>query len=97
MAKFYNMMTGKEEIEMTSLEIAEVTGKKHFHVKRDIRNLLTRLGKDPSKFESISVDSMNREQTIYKVIDKALKSNWEDMLKPMLEDDQIFDKSISLK
>ena len=27
-------------VSMTSLEIAEITGKKHFHVMRDIRNLI---------------------------------------------------------
>lgn len=29
-----------EDLKMTSLEIAELTGKEHFHVMRDIDNIL---------------------------------------------------------
>ena len=46
------MMNGSEIIKketMTSLEIAEVTGKQHAHVMRDIRNLLEQ-GVDKSNF-----------------------------------------------
>ncbi|MGW5961086.1 phage antirepressor KilAC domain-containing protein [Methylorubrum thiocyanatum] len=37
---------------MSSLEIAERTGKKHPHVMRDIREILEELGEAPSKFGS---------------------------------------------
>ena len=49
-------------ITMTSREIAELTGKKHLHVMRDIRTMLQELGGDQSKFGSIFLDSYGREQ-----------------------------------
>ena len=53
----------KKEITMTSLEIAEYTGKLHKHINRDIRNMLGELGKDRSNFEHIFKDSYGRDQT----------------------------------
>ena len=50
---------------MSSREIAELTGKKHFHVKRDIEVMLIDLSEDASRFGRIYFDSMNREQTEY--------------------------------
>lgn len=50
---------------MTSRQIAEVTGKQHGHVKRDIENMLKELSEDVSKFGRIYLDSMNRAQTEY--------------------------------
>ena len=38
---------------MISTEIAERTGKDHAHVCRDIRNILSELGEDESKFGSV--------------------------------------------
>lgn len=52
-------------IKMTSREIAELTDKRHDHVKRDIENMLTKLEKDIPSFGGIYLDSMNREQTEY--------------------------------
>lgn len=50
---------------MSSREIANVTGKRHPDVKRDIQSMATELGEDVSAFAHIYRDSMNREQTEY--------------------------------
>ena len=54
---------------MSSREIAELTGKQHQHVKRDIESMLKDLEKDASSFGHIYLDSMNRQQTEY-LLDK---------------------------
>lgn len=56
---------------MGSREIAAVTGKQHFHVKRDIENMCRRIGVDLSSIGCTYYDSQNREQVEYK-IDKEL-------------------------
>lgn len=61
-------------VKMSSREIAELTRKKHQHVKRDIEKLLTDLAEDASKFGHIYFDSMNREQTEY-LLDRDLTEN----------------------
>lgn len=58
-----------QTLTMTSREIAEVTGKKHQHVKRDIEKMLEDLQEDVSIFGRIYLDSMNRKQTEY-VLDR---------------------------
>lgn len=50
---------------MSTREIAELTGKAHFHVKRDVLALLKDLGEDASSFGCIYLDPLNREQTEY--------------------------------
>lgn len=50
---------------MSSREIAQLTGKAHYHVKRDIEVMLKDLSEDASKFGGIYRDSMNREQAEY--------------------------------
>ncbi|EHM8597979.1 Rha family transcriptional regulator [Escherichia coli] len=50
---------------MSSRQIAEFTGKKHYHVKRDIREMLITLELDESKFGCIFFDQYGREQTEY--------------------------------
>lgn len=50
---------------MTSREIAEITGKQHKNVKRDIESMLAELLEDTLKFERIYFDTMNRQQTEY--------------------------------
>ena len=56
---------------MTSLEIAEVTGKQHQHVLRDIDGIL-RQGVDASNFGLTSyTDSSNRKQRMYNLTPKG--------------------------
>lgn len=56
---------------MSSKDIADMTGKEHKHVKRDIEVMLEQLNLDQSKFGRIYLDSMNRQQTEY-ALDKDL-------------------------
>ncbi|WP_241624536.1 phage antirepressor KilAC domain-containing protein [Rosenbergiella epipactidis] len=64
-----NYPVNDQTLTMTSREIAEVTGKEHKNVKRDIENMLKELYEDALTFERIYIDSMNRKQTEY-VLDK---------------------------
>lgn len=50
---------------MSSREIANVTGKRHANVKRDIIGMLTELKEDVLSFEHIYLDGQNREQVEY--------------------------------
>lgn len=50
---------------MSSREIADLTGKQHFHVKRDIERMLADLQEDPSSFGCTYFDGQNRSQTEY--------------------------------
>ncbi|WP_090469787.1 Rha family transcriptional regulator [Pseudomonas mohnii] len=50
---------------MSSLEIANVTGKRHDNVKRDIVAMLKDLKVDVLSFEDIYLDGRNREQVQY--------------------------------
>jgi phage antirepressor YoqD-like protein len=52
-------------VTMSSREIAELTGKQHQHVGRDIKRMLGDLGFDVSTFGRIYLDSLNRQQTEY--------------------------------
>ena len=52
---------------MSSREIADLTGKEHQHVKRDIRTMMEALKLDASNFGCIYLDSLNREQLEYKL------------------------------
>jgi phage antirepressor YoqD-like protein len=50
---------------MSSREIAELTAKQHFHVKRDIEKMLADLSEDTSEFGCTYRDGQNRKQTEY--------------------------------
>lgn len=50
---------------MSSLEIAQITGKNHSHVIRDIKVMFEGLEIDASKFGRTYVDSQNRNQNEY--------------------------------
>ncbi|WP_085637969.1 MULTISPECIES: Rha family transcriptional regulator [unclassified Pseudomonas] len=50
---------------MSSREIAELTGKRHPDVKRDIQSMAKDLLEDVSSFAHIYLDGMNRQQTEY--------------------------------
>lgn len=55
------------ELKMTSLEIAELTGKQHKHVLRDVRVMLEELGLDGSKFGLTHLDGQNRQHVEYQL------------------------------
>lgn len=64
-----NELINKET--MTSLEIAEVTGKRHDNVVRDIQNILKQ-GVDALNFEETSyADKSNRQQKCYSLTKKG--------------------------
>lgn len=52
---------------MSSREVAELTGKYHFHVLTDIRKMLSELEEDETAFRGIYLDSLNREQVEYRL------------------------------
>ncbi|MDN5837055.1 MAG: Rha family transcriptional regulator, partial [Nitrosospira sp.] len=59
---------------MSSREIAELAAKRHPDVKRDIEKMLHVLDEDARKFAHIYFDSINREQTEYR-LDRDLTEN----------------------
>lgn len=56
---------GGEARTMSTLEIAELTGKRHDNVMVDVRNMLFQLDKDGLTFQGNYRDSMNREKPCY--------------------------------
>ncbi|HHN5367810.1 TPA: Rha family transcriptional regulator [Escherichia coli] len=52
-------------VTMSSREIADLTGKEHKNVKRDVENMFVELKQDALSFERIYTDSMNRKQNEY--------------------------------
>lgn len=61
----FNVAKTNPAVTMSSREIAELTGKRHPDVKRDIEVMLEQLQEDASNFAHIYFDSMNRKQTEY--------------------------------
>ncbi|EPL59924.1 prophage antirepressor [Stutzerimonas stutzeri B1SMN1] len=66
-----NIITAGKSLTMSSREIAELTGKQHRNVVRDIRTMLDELERDALTFERIYLDGMNRQQTEY-LLDREL-------------------------
>lgn len=61
------VVVGKSnEVTITSLEIAELTGKRHDHILRDIEDILGKI-RDVPKFGEIYKDARNREQKCYRL------------------------------
>lgn len=56
---------------MSTRVIADLTEKRHDHVKRDVENMLGQLGLDIPKFGGIYFDAQNRQQTEY-LLDEEL-------------------------
>lgn len=52
---------------MSSREIADLTGKRHDNVKRDIKKMFSDLDLDALSFEDTYKDASNRDQTEYKL------------------------------
>ena len=60
-----------EQKTMSTRVIADLTEKRHDHVKRDVENMLGQLGLDIPKFGGIYFDAQNRQQTEY-LLDEEL-------------------------
>ncbi|MGP0173706.1 Rha family transcriptional regulator [Pseudomonas sp. NCHU5208] len=50
---------------MSSREIAELTGKRHDNVVRDIRSMLAELGTNPLNFEGVYIDSKGESRPCF--------------------------------
>lgn len=60
-----SMILGASPLTMSSREIAELTGKEHPNVMRDIRVMLEELGEDVLRFEDIYSDAYGRWQPCF--------------------------------
>lgn len=58
-------MTNINDIGISSLEIADMTGKRHGNVLTDIRTMLNGLEIDELKFQSIYLDTNNRDKPMF--------------------------------
>jgi hypothetical protein len=60
-----NLVANQATKTMSSLEIAEITGKNHFHVLRDIKATLNEVGIDASKFGGSYLSPQGKELPCY--------------------------------
>lgn len=60
-----NLETIQNKVGVSSLEIAEITGKQHAHVMRDIREQFEKLGIGQSRFGSSYINEQNKEQPCF--------------------------------
>lgn len=65
------ILSNTENLTMSTLEIAELTGKRHADVMRDLRKILSELDLAERKFASSYFDVNNKEQKLYN-LDKDL-------------------------
>lgn len=56
-----------QQVLMTSLEIADLTGKQHAHILRDVRNMLSELSLTESNFGASYVDATGRTLPMFKL------------------------------
>lgn len=64
--KYINVLNLRTNIEtMSSLQIAQLTGKRHDNVMRDIKDMLEQLNIDVLSFEGIYLDKYKREKPCY--------------------------------
>lgn len=61
------LATTNQSLTMSSREIAELTGKRHDNVKRDINKMIFELDEDILKFEGTYIDGSNRQQIEYRL------------------------------
>lgn len=69
---FLQNISSINQTTMSSREIAELTGKRHEHVRRDVRKVCEKLGLDTVKMERKYKDSMNRLQVEFVIGGSAL-------------------------
>jgi phage regulator Rha-like protein len=62
-----NKLISIESLRMTSLEIAQLTNKEHFHVLRDIEKMCSDLEIDVQLFGDIYLDKYKRKQKLYEL------------------------------
>ena len=62
-----NKLILNKPVTMSSREIAELCNKRHFHVMRDIRDILGEAEIDETKFGATYTDSQNREKPCYEL------------------------------
>jgi phage regulator Rha-like protein len=67
-----NVANSLPSISMTSQEIADMTGKSHFHVMRDIKELLTELAVSESNFGFTYEDAQGKKRPAYKLPKREL-------------------------
>lgn len=65
LAQFLPSTNGNGPLTMSSVEIAELTGKKHAHVMRDVRVMLEGLDGGQSKFGSTYTDAQGKPRDCY--------------------------------